>query len=183
MASHEENLAVQTSAKRKREIYTGIHLATPDTRPVHLCWVPTTRREAGLRWLSILTLLWGSCIDWQWLNLECGRTRHRGLSLIFVPACTLIPFLYTRLEAMAVLTMLSGRCIRSYILRLAGWSDLRIFRFTSCSRNSTERSSNRAVSRIMASGSRWTRSSYPPSTNTMTAPWSSITHPALAVAG
>ncbi|KAJ6041645.1 hypothetical protein N7460_007035 [Penicillium canescens] len=37
MARREDNLAGKTSAARKREIYTGISLATPDARPVHLC--------------------------------------------------------------------------------------------------------------------------------------------------
>ncbi|KAJ5742295.1 hypothetical protein N7533_011704 [Penicillium manginii] len=37
MAKREDNLAGQTSADRKREIYTGINLAMPDAGPVHLC--------------------------------------------------------------------------------------------------------------------------------------------------
>ncbi|KAJ6126026.1 hypothetical protein N7471_010519 [Penicillium samsonianum] len=37
MARREDNLAGQTSADRKREIYTGINSATPDAGPVHLC--------------------------------------------------------------------------------------------------------------------------------------------------
>mgnify|MGYP001658521405 CR=1 FL=1 len=37
VARREDNLAGQTSAQRKREIYTGIDSATPDARPVHLC--------------------------------------------------------------------------------------------------------------------------------------------------
>jgi hypothetical protein len=37
MARQEDNLAGQTSADRKREIYTGIHSATPNAHPVHLC--------------------------------------------------------------------------------------------------------------------------------------------------
>ncbi|KAJ6050763.1 uncharacterized protein N7446_010872 [Penicillium canescens] len=37
MARWEDNLAGQTSADRKREIYTGIHSTTPNARPVHLC--------------------------------------------------------------------------------------------------------------------------------------------------
>ncbi|KAL2807989.1 hypothetical protein BJX63DRAFT_436566 [Aspergillus granulosus] len=37
MARREDNLAGQTSAERKREIYTGMSSAIPDARPVHLC--------------------------------------------------------------------------------------------------------------------------------------------------
>ncbi|KAK9489189.1 hypothetical protein V1508DRAFT_83916 [Lipomyces doorenjongii] len=37
MAKREDNLAGQTSAQRKREIYTGIPAAAPHTGPVHLC--------------------------------------------------------------------------------------------------------------------------------------------------
>ncbi|KAJ6126243.1 hypothetical protein N7471_010736 [Penicillium samsonianum] len=37
MAKREDNLAGQTSAQRKREIYTGINSAAPNAGPVHLC--------------------------------------------------------------------------------------------------------------------------------------------------
>lgn len=37
MARREDNLAGQTSAARKREIYTGIHSAAADSHPVHVC--------------------------------------------------------------------------------------------------------------------------------------------------
>lgn len=37
VARREDNLAGQTSAQRKREIYTGINSAAPDARPVHVC--------------------------------------------------------------------------------------------------------------------------------------------------
>lgn len=37
VARREDNLAGQTSAERKREIYTGINSATPDACLVYLC--------------------------------------------------------------------------------------------------------------------------------------------------
>ncbi|KAJ6019727.1 hypothetical protein N7522_000435 [Penicillium canescens] len=58
-ARREENLAGQTSADRKREIYTGINSATPGARPVHLCLAadheperPTAVAKLGVRWNS-----------------------------------------------------------------------------------------------------------------------------------
>jgi hypothetical protein len=37
IARREDNLAGQTSAERKREIYTGISSVTPDALPAYIC--------------------------------------------------------------------------------------------------------------------------------------------------
>jgi hypothetical protein len=45
MARREDNLAGQTSAERKREIYTGISSVTPNAPPAHICLAIDHQRE------------------------------------------------------------------------------------------------------------------------------------------
>ncbi|KAJ6045531.1 hypothetical protein N7499_003469 [Penicillium canescens] len=45
IARREDNLAGQTSAERKREIYTGISSVTPDAPPAHICLAVDHQRE------------------------------------------------------------------------------------------------------------------------------------------
>lgn len=74
IARREDSLAEQTSAERKREIYTNVHSATPDTHPVHLCLAADHERGRMTGVAFDTDSIMGFVQARQWQILECGRT-------------------------------------------------------------------------------------------------------------